>query len=151
MRELARQAAKQERLAADFDRAVEHAKLEALKEFAYGAGHEINNPLANISARAQTLLKEESDPEHRQKLAAINTQAFRAHEMIADLMLFARPPELKPERIELRAFLEELRAAGMTRPAARRAKFTYPPPARPPSRRSSGPTAAPWPWRFARS
>ncbi len=76
--QLARQAAKQERLAADFDRAVEHAKLEALKEFAYGAGHEINNPLANISARAQTLLKEESDPERRQKLAAINTQAFRA-------------------------------------------------------------------------
>ncbi len=28
--------------------------------------------------------------------------------MIADLMLFARPPELKPERIELRTFLGEL-------------------------------------------
>jgi hypothetical protein len=106
--QLAAQAARLERLAADFDRAVEQAKLEALKEFAYGAGHEINNPLANISARAQTLLKDEPDPERRQKLAAINTQAFRAHEMIADLMLFARPPEMKPERIELAAFLAEL-------------------------------------------
>ena len=87
---------------------LEQAKLEALKEFAYGAGHEINNPLANISARAQTLLKDEADPQRRQKLAAINTQAFRAHEMIADLMLFARPPAMHAERIELAPFLTEL-------------------------------------------
>ncbi len=40
-----------ERLQADFLRALETAKLEAMKELAYGAGHEINNPLANISAR----------------------------------------------------------------------------------------------------
>ncbi len=36
----------------DFERRLEHEKLESLKELAYGAGHEINNPLANISARA---------------------------------------------------------------------------------------------------
>ncbi len=78
----------------DFAGALEKAKLDALKEFAYGASHEINNPLANISARAQTLLQEERDPERRRRLAAINSQAFRAHEMIADLMLFARPPRM---------------------------------------------------------
>jgi signal transduction histidine kinase len=108
VQQLAARLARLERLEADFRSAVEDAKLEALKEFAYGAGHEINNPLANISARAQTLLGDESDPERRQKLAAINTQAFRAHEMIADLMLFARPPELKPQRLELGPFLTEL-------------------------------------------
>ncbi len=37
--------------------------------------------------------------------------------MIADLMLFARPPELKPERIELPIFLAEL--AGSWRDQAR--------------------------------
>ena len=31
-----------------------------MKELAYGASHEINNPLANISARAQTLLRDEA-------------------------------------------------------------------------------------------
>jgi signal transduction histidine kinase len=82
-----------ESLQAEFERALETAKLEAMKELAYGAGHEINNPLANISARAQTLLRAETDPERRRALAAINTQAFRAHEMIADMMLFARPPQ----------------------------------------------------------
>ena len=96
---------------ADFAGAVEQEKLAALKEFAYGAGHEINNPLANISARAQTLLKDEHDPERRQKLAAINTQAFRAHEMIADLMLFAQPPEWKATHVAIGPLVAELESA----------------------------------------
>ena len=79
----------------DFAAALEAAKLEALYQFAYGLSHEINNPLANIATRAQTLLVDERDPERRRKLATINQQAFRAHEMIADLMLFARPPALQ--------------------------------------------------------
>ncbi len=91
-----------------FEQVVEQAKLAALKEFAYGAGHEINNPLANISARAQTLLKDECDPERRRKLSAINAQAFRAHEMIADLMLFARPPQLKLQPLQLPALIDDL-------------------------------------------
>ena len=84
------------RRAADFAAAVEAAKLQALYNFAYGLSHEINNPLANIATRAQTLLVDENDPERRRKLATIVQQAFRAHEMIADLMLFARPPALRP-------------------------------------------------------
>jgi signal transduction histidine kinase len=105
-----------------FAEAVERAKLEAMKELAYGAGHEINNPLANIATRAQTLLHEEADPEKRRKLAAINAQAFRAHEMIADLMLFARPPQLRPEPVDLQVLLRriaselagEAKSAGVT-------------------------------------
>jgi signal transduction histidine kinase len=83
-----------EQLQADLAARLEHEKLESLKELAYGASHEINNPLANIAARAQTLLEDEADPERRRKLAAIHRQALRAHEMISDLMLFARPPKL---------------------------------------------------------
>jgi len=91
-----------------FDAAVQHAKLEAMKELAYGAGHEINNPLANIASRAQTLLQDETDPERRRKLAAINAQAFRAHEMIADLMLFARPPQLRPQGVDLNDLVQSI-------------------------------------------
>lgn len=85
----------------DFAQRLEQAKLDAMKELAYGAGHEINNPLANISARAQTLLLEERDPERRRALAAINAQSFRAHEMIADLMFFSRPPALNLDQVDL--------------------------------------------------
>src|SRR6476659_6787642 len=84
-----------------FAAAVESAKLQALYNFAYGLSHEINNPLANISARAQTLLIDEKDPERRRKLATIVQQAFKAHEMIADLMLFARPPAMRPQAVDL--------------------------------------------------
>jgi signal transduction histidine kinase len=91
-------AAKLKRLAeleTEFDAAVERAKIAATYQLAYGLSHEFNNPLANISSRAQALLVDEHDPERRRKLAAINVQAFRAHEMIADLMLFAKPPQLE--------------------------------------------------------
>lgn len=81
--------------------ALEAAKLQALYHFAYGLSHEINNPLANIATRAQTLLVDEPDADRRRKLATIVQQAFRAHEMIADLMLFARPPALKPQPVDL--------------------------------------------------
>ncbi|PQO47752.1 histidine kinase dimerization/phospho-acceptor domain-containing protein, partial [Blastopirellula marina] len=67
-------------------------KLASLKRLAYGASHEINNPLANIASRAQALLVDENDPDRRHELATIYAQAMRGHEMIADLMLFARPP-----------------------------------------------------------
>jgi hypothetical protein len=85
----------------EFSATLEREKLDALKELAYGASHEINNPLANISTRAQTLLRDETDPERRKKLATINSQAFRAHEMIADMMLFARPPRLELKAVDL--------------------------------------------------
>ena len=68
------------------------AKLEALAEFAAGAGHEINNPLATIIGRAQLLLKDESDSQRRQMLLSIGAQAYRIRDMIGDTMLFARPP-----------------------------------------------------------
>lgn len=96
---LAQQLARLAELEHDFSGAVERAKLAALKEFAYGASHEINNPLANISTRAQALLSEEQHPERRKKLATIVAQAFRAHEMISDLMLFAKPPPLQLSEI----------------------------------------------------
>jgi signal transduction histidine kinase len=85
----------------DFLAAVESAKLRALYNFAYGLSHEINNPLANIATRAQTLLADEKDRERRRKLATIVQQAFKAHEMIADLMLFAHPPRMQPRETDL--------------------------------------------------
>jgi len=87
---------------------LERLKLDAMKELAYGASHEINNPLANISARAQTLLRDEQHPERRRALEAIHQQAMRAHEMISDLMLFARPPALSLQAFDLGSMIQEV-------------------------------------------
>lgn len=89
---------------------LEQAKLDAMKELAYGASHEINNPLANIAARAQTLLRDEADPERRRALEAIHQQTLRAHEMISDLMLFARPPALVRQAVNVAQLLQQLQA-----------------------------------------
>jgi signal transduction histidine kinase len=98
---IAERLAASESLTQAFDDKLATQKIDALKEFAYGAGHEINNPLANISARAQTLLRDETHGERRRTLATINRQAMRAHEMIADLMLFARPPKLERTEVDV--------------------------------------------------
>jgi signal transduction histidine kinase len=93
-----------------FSQTLETEKLAAMGELAYGASHEINNPLANISTRAQALLAQESDPEKRRMLATICAQAFRAHEMIADLMLFARPPALEYQTLDLVRLVNQVMA-----------------------------------------
>jgi signal transduction histidine kinase len=93
-------------LEADFQRTLEREKLESLAEFAAGAGHEINNPLTVISGRAQLLLREETDPERQHVLALISAQAMRVYEMIADMMLFARPPRPDLQSVELIAMID---------------------------------------------
>ena len=75
---------------------LQHAKLDALAEFAAGAGHELNNPLAVIVGRAQLLLVRETDPAAVRSLRAILTQAQRAHRILRDLMYVARTPEPRP-------------------------------------------------------
>ncbi len=84
-----------------FDEVLQREKLEAMAEFAAGAGHEINNPLTVIAGRAQLFLREEKDPQRRRALALMDAQAKRVYEMIADMMLFARPPQPEIEEVDL--------------------------------------------------
>lgn len=88
-------------------------KLRALAEFAAGAGHEINNPVATIAGHAQRLLRDETDPDRRHALLTIGAQAYRIRDMIADVMLFARPPQPQPSSVDLgsvvRTAIETLR------------------------------------------
>src|SRR5262249_47995740 len=100
---------------------LQQQKLAALAEFAAGAGHEINNPLAVSSGQAQYLLRQLDEgvkgckiegvtengessilpaPSHplipslsRRGLQVIVEQAQRIHHVLRDLMQFARPPQ----------------------------------------------------------
>ncbi|MEQ1906144.1 MAG: HAMP domain-containing sensor histidine kinase [Pirellulaceae bacterium] len=83
-------------------------KLRSMRWLAYGASHEINNPLANITIRAETLARTEMDPERRKKLIAIQQQALRAHQMISDLMLIAQPPKMDPSPTALKSVVEQV-------------------------------------------
>ncbi len=86
------------------DRAIllPHADLlEAMAEFAAGAGHEINNPLGSILGQTQILLKSEQSADRRQAFETIGAQAWRVRDMIGNSMLFARPPQPQKQRVNL--------------------------------------------------
>jgi signal transduction histidine kinase len=72
-------------------------KLSALAELAAGAGHEINNPLAVISGQAQYLLNHEDEPAKQRSCQSIVQQAQRIHNLLNELMQFARPPRIQKE------------------------------------------------------
>ncbi|MGL4943961.1 MAG: sensor histidine kinase [Thermoguttaceae bacterium] len=95
----------------EYTTTLERMKLDALAEFAAGAGHEINNPLATILGHAQTLLARTDDEATKRTLGQICAQVRRAHEMIADLRLFSRPPKPEFFNFSLRTLLEEIATA----------------------------------------
>lgn len=100
---------------------MREAKLQALAEFAAGAGHELNNPLAVIVGRAQLLLGRSQDTETSRSLRIILNQAQRTHRILRDLMFVARPPALRPRscrpaeilRSCLAGFREECESRGI--------------------------------------
>jgi signal transduction histidine kinase len=106
----------------DLDLSLTELKLRALAEFAAGAGHEINNPVATIVGYAQQLLAGETDPDRRHALATIGAQAYRIRDMIGDIMLFARPPAPNPQPLDLSAILREMveKFSGQAREASLR-------------------------------
>lgn len=92
-------------------------KLTALAEFAAGAGHEINNPLAVISGQAQYLLADESEPPRQRSLQTIVQQAQRIHQILTDLMQFARPGRPQKRAADVR-MLARAAATGLHEVAA---------------------------------
>ena len=81
--------------------------LAALAELAAGAAHELNNPLAVISGRAQLLAEAEQNQESRQILQQIQENANEASEIIEDLMSFAEPPTPRPARTSVSQIIDE--------------------------------------------
>lgn len=91
---------------------LEHSKREAIYQLAYGLSHELNNPLANITARAGVLLRSIEPPDQRLLLEMIVESASRGSEMLGDLMLMARPPQLQVSGVDLREFGRDVHAKG---------------------------------------
>ncbi len=64
---------------------------ETAAELAAGAAHELNNPLAVISGRAQLLVQSETDETKKLILSQIIEKAGEVHEVVGQLMSYARP------------------------------------------------------------
>lgn len=92
------------------DQLANQKKLQAAQQLAYGLSHEINNPLANISARAQALQREETDADRLESLKQIDRQVYRAFDMIAGLMFYANPPAPEVSAVKLSELFAAVRA-----------------------------------------
>jgi len=83
------------------------SSLKALAEMAAGAAHELNNPLAVISGRAQLLAETESDQEKKKILEQIYENARETSAIIEDLMSFAEPPQPRPTSTDTKQIIDE--------------------------------------------
>jgi putative nucleotidyltransferase with HDIG domain len=80
--------------------------MAAIGEFAAGAAHELNNPLAVVSGRAQLMLRRAASDEERNIWSLMVEQSQRISDIITDLMQFASPPSPKPSAVGARKLLE---------------------------------------------
>ncbi|MHC4533458.1 MAG: HDOD domain-containing protein [Planctomycetota bacterium] len=81
--------------------------LNALAEMAAGAAHELNNPLAVISGRAQLLAEAETDQEKKRILEQIYENSREASTIIENLMDFAEPPKPRAARTDVKQMIDE--------------------------------------------
>ncbi|MCX5662657.1 MAG: HDOD domain-containing protein [Planctomycetota bacterium] len=90
------------------DRLLRNESLTRLGEMAAGAAHEMNNPLAVISGRAQLLAGTLPVNSREQKAAqTVCEQAHRLSDLITSLRLYADPPKAVRQQTDMGILLDE--------------------------------------------
>lgn len=87
---------------------VRTRSLSMIGEMAAGAAHELNNPLAVISGRAQMLLAKETDEEVAGSLRTVLDEVGKASRIVTELMSFAKPRAPAPTLIDLATIFDRL-------------------------------------------
>ncbi len=96
------------RLACEQDRIVEMQSYARLGELAAGAAHEMNNPLAVISGRAQLLRSTSLGKEQSEMVRAIVAAATRVSRLIENMHFMASPAKLERVHIDLTTMLPKI-------------------------------------------
>ena len=115
-----------QRLAEMQDALADAKTLAAVEDIATGAAHELNNPLAVVSGRAQIMRKKVRSERQRDAWQTIAEQAQRISDILAGLMEFARPPQPAPTEIDAAELLTAA-AEAFLRPAKQPSKTTVVP------------------------
>jgi len=82
--------------------------LSALGEFAAGISHELNNPMGIVLGFTQHLLDDiEKDHPYYPMLKRMETELIRCHEILKDLLAFARPQEPNFKRVNINQLVQD--------------------------------------------
>jgi two-component system, NtrC family, sensor histidine kinase PilS len=83
-------------------------RLAAVGKLASGIAHEIRNPLASMSGSIQLLRNElDLDQVNQHLMDIVVREMDRLNLLITDFLVFARPPKIDPEVVDLGAMLSE--------------------------------------------
>lgn len=111
LREAVKNLARSKEELAQTQETLMHAeKLASMGHLAAGIAHELNNPLGVILMYAHMLLEDltAKDPETREDLEMVITQADRCKNIVGGLLHFARQHKASFTEVALRSFYDEL-------------------------------------------
>jgi signal transduction histidine kinase len=93
-------------------------RLAAVGELAGGVAHEFRNPLAGIGGALTMLAREvPADDDTQEVMSEIQQQIHRMERLVQELLAYARPGVLRPERIDLHSILKQA-IASVSQPRA---------------------------------
>lgn len=88
------------------EKMVRSEKMATLGLVATSLAHEIKNPLAGIRMSVEMLKKTNSDPQVEEEYDIILSEIERLSFTLTELLIFARPPEIRPEKLDPVAAVE---------------------------------------------
>jgi signal transduction histidine kinase len=94
---------------------MQSEKLASMGQLAAGIAHEVNNPLGTVVMLSHILCDEARDPQTREDLSLIVSEADRCKKIVSGLLQFARKNKVEARSVDLHRLAR--RAARALRPA----------------------------------
>ena len=95
------------RLRETMSKLVEQESLAAIGQFASGLVHEIRSPLSTISMALQRFEQLDLPQSEKKRLALAENEALRMERLMSEILLYARPQNLKLEPLTLTPLIVE--------------------------------------------